>query len=192
MIITCDGCETKYLLSDEKVPTDGIRVKCPKCRYVWRLNPPTHGVDSDFEVSGSGFSGQAAAPEQPERGWASMGEQSTVVSEKPEPPMMEEQVEITEEKPEVAPEEPVDNPELRKKRERARRQARVFASDILIYNREKRDGGLANGDLMTALGPEIKKAWEAYKVKVGPEIPEASDYFREALNEILADGEKIF
>ena len=70
--------------------------------------------------------------------------------------------------------------------------ARVFVSDILVYNKEKRDKGLANGDLMTVLGPEIKKAWEAYKEKVGSNFVESTDYFREALNEILANGEKVF
>jgi predicted Zn finger-like uncharacterized protein len=192
MIITCEGCETKYLLSDEKVPDKGIRVRCPKCRFVWRLSPPAHGVDSDFEVSGSDFTDSGSVVEQPQGGWASGGQPSTVVTEHPETPMEEERVELGEERPEAKPEEPTDSPELRKKKGRARRQARVFASDILVYNREKRDKGLANGDLMTALGPEIKKAWEAYKEKVGPEIPEASNYFREALNEILADGEEVF
>ena len=56
----------------------------------------------------------------------------------------------------------------------------------------QRDNGLKNGDLMTALGPEIKKAWEAYKEKVGPDLVESSDYFRDALNDILAEGQKIF
>jgi hypothetical protein len=70
--------------------------------------------------------------------------------------------------------------------------ARVFVSDILVYNKDKRDKGLASGELMTVLGPEIKKAWEAYKEKIGPNVVESTDYFREALNEILADGQKVF
>ncbi|HUV37158.1 MAG TPA: hypothetical protein VMX58_09505, partial [Patescibacteria group bacterium] len=70
--------------------------------------------------------------------------------------------------------------------------ARVFASDILEYNRDKRNQGLERGDLMTVLGPEIKRAWEAYKQKVGPELVESSNYFRDALNDILADGRNVF
>jgi hypothetical protein len=61
-----------------------------------------------------------------------------------------------------------------------------------VYNKDKRDKGLASGDLMTVLGPEIKKAWEAYKEKIGPTVVESNDFFREALNEILADGQKVF
>ena len=81
---------------------------------------------------------------------------------------------------------------MKKKRERAKRLARVYVSDILVYNQEKRDRGLADGDLMTVLGSEIKKAWEAYKEKIGSEVSESSVYFRTALNDILADGQQVF
>jgi hypothetical protein len=75
---------------------------------------------------------------------------------------------------------------------RARRLARVLVSDILCYNQEKRDQALIDGQLMTMLGDEIKKSWELYKDKVGPELANSTDYFKEALNEILADGQKVF
>jgi predicted Zn finger-like uncharacterized protein len=75
---------------------------------------------------------------------------------------------------------------------RAKRLARVLVSDILCYNQEKRDQALIDGKLMTALGDEIKKSWELYKEKIGPELANSTDYFKEALNEILADGQKVF
>lgn len=76
--------------------------------------------------------------------------------------------------------------------DRARRLARVLVSDILCYHREKRDQALLDGNLMTALGDEIKKSWELYKQKVGPELANSTDHFKQALNEILADGQKLF
>jgi hypothetical protein len=76
--------------------------------------------------------------------------------------------------------------------DRARRLARVLVSDILCYHREKRDQALLDGNLMTALGDEIKKSWELYKQKVGPDLANSTDYFKQALNEILADGQKLF
>jgi hypothetical protein len=76
--------------------------------------------------------------------------------------------------------------------DRARRLARVLVSDILCYHREKRDQALLDGNLLTALGDEIKKSWELYKEKVGPELANSTDYFKQALNEILADGQKLF
>ena len=102
-----------------------------------------------------------------------------------------EEIEVPAAEPPAVEQAPEDA-ELRKNKERARRLARVFASDILEYNREKRDQALAKGDLLAVLGPEIKKAWEAYKQKIGRDLVESSDYFRDALNDILADGQNIF
>jgi predicted Zn finger-like uncharacterized protein len=190
MIVTCDGCQTKYLLGDEKVPDNGIRVRCPKCRFVWRLLPPAE-AESAFDVSSSDFASSPPVEEEgPKGGWASMdGVKESVLTET-EP--RTEEVEIPLRDVDVQQEKEAESPEKRKKRDRARRLARVFVSDILIYNKEKRDRGLANGDLMTALGPEIKKAWEAYKEKIGSDVSESSEYFRMALNEILAEGQEIF
>ncbi len=75
---------------------------------------------------------------------------------------------------------------------KARRLARALVSDILVYNRDKRDNALANGTLVQALGQEIKKSWELYKERVTPEVATETNYFKEALNDILAEGQKIF
>ena len=75
---------------------------------------------------------------------------------------------------------------------RAKRLARVLVSDILCYNQEKRDQALADGNLVSVLGDEIKKSWELYKDKVGADVANSTNYFKEALNEILADGQKVF
>jgi predicted Zn finger-like uncharacterized protein len=78
------------------------------------------------------------------------------------------------------------------KHEKARRLARVLASDIAIYNREKRERGIREGNLVAVLGYEIKKSWEIYKERVGADFANATPYFRDALNEMLAEGKKIF
>ena len=80
----------------------------------------------------------------------------------------------------------------RLKHERARRFARVLASDIAIYNKEKRDRGVKDGNLVAVLGYEIKKSWEVYKERVTPELANSTPYFRDALNEMLAEGKKVF
>jgi len=82
--------------------------------------------------------------------------------------------------------------EDRAKHEKARRLARVLASDIAIYNREKKDRGIKEGNLVAMLGYEIKKSWEVYKERVGAEFANSTPYFRDALNEMLAEGKKIF
>ncbi len=80
----------------------------------------------------------------------------------------------------------------RSKDDRAKRLARVLVSDILCYNQDRRDQALEDGTLMTVLGEEIKKSWELYKEKVGPDLANSTNYFKEALNEILADGQEVF
>jgi hypothetical protein len=68
----------------------------------------------------------------------------------------------------------------------------VLVSDVLVYNQPVRDRALSEGTLASALGSEITKAWELYKSKVSPEVVASTTYFKDALNEILAGGEKIF
>ena len=80
----------------------------------------------------------------------------------------------------------------RSKDDRAKRLARVLVSDILCYNQDRRDQALEDCTLMTVLGEEIKKSWELYKEKVGPDLANSTNYFKEALNEILADGQEVF
>ncbi len=189
MIVTCDSCRTKYLLGNERVPLKGIRVRCPKCRYVWKLVPAVD--ESVFEISSNEFLSEAPAVEPQKGEWASLEQSLSAIAGSMAQPMKEDIV-IPEEKTQAPKEKAAETPELKMKRERSKRLARVFVSDILVYNQEKRDKGLASGDLMTVLGPEIKKAWEAYKDKVGREFVQSTDYFRDALNEILADGQKIF
>jgi predicted Zn finger-like uncharacterized protein len=83
-------------------------------------------------------------------------------------------------------------PEEKARHEKARRLARVLASDIAIYNREKKDRGLSDGNLVAVLGYEIKKSWEIYKERVGADFANSTPYFRDALNDLLAEGKKIF
>jgi predicted Zn finger-like uncharacterized protein len=197
MIVSCDGCQTKYRLGNDKVPNTGIRVRCPKCRFVWRLTPPPAAIDTGIEITSNEFSSGVPLAEAPAGNWGAPDQQrAAAVMMESEPSMMEEEVEISGADPALAaqPEEPAvdETPEMKKKRERAKRLARVFVSDILVYNQDKRDRGLADGDLMTVLGAEIKKAWEAYKEKIGSDVTESSEYFRTALNDILADGQQVF
>jgi hypothetical protein len=80
----------------------------------------------------------------------------------------------------------------RRSRDKARMLARALVSDILVYNQDLRDKALEEGNLLEALGSEIKKSWELYKDKVTPEVANSTTHFRDALNEILAGGQKLF
>jgi predicted Zn finger-like uncharacterized protein len=168
MIIQCEGCASKYFLPESKIPAAPVKVRCPQCHAVFRLVPPRQNVVAAAKES---VISSAAKPSTPLEG--------TSKSAAMEP----------------AAEKKVPKPGASKSgREdaRAKRLARVLVSDILCYNQDKRDQALVDGNLMTVLGDEIKKSWELYKEKVGPEVANSTSYFKEALNEILADGQKVF
>ncbi|UCD23929.1 MAG: hypothetical protein JSW51_13005, partial [Gemmatimonadota bacterium] len=76
--------------------------------------------------------------------------------------------------------------------QKARRLARALVSDMIVYQPKKRQDALEAGTLKEAFEEEIKKSWEEYVQQVGEELAESSDFFAEALNDILAGGRKVF
>ncbi len=76
--------------------------------------------------------------------------------------------------------------------QKARRLARALISDLVVYYPDRRQEGLRSGTLKEAFGEEIKKSWEEYRDQVGAEIAESTTYFNDALNDILAGGEKLW
>ncbi len=191
MIVACNGCETKYSLPDENVPVKGIRVRCPKCKFVWKLKA-AYSNKPDFDRSTGGFNTESSQTVNAEVWNDEIEDKEVSAGGEIERGSGFEEVDLEESAPSEEHTCQQDTNEERNKKERAKRLARVFVSDILVYNQEKRDKALSEGNLMSALGPEIKKGWEGYKEKIGPGIAQSSDYFKDALNEILADGQKIF
>ena len=172
MIIQCEGCASKYFLPQSKIPEKPVKVRCPQCRAVFTLVPPIPqnvvAAPSESVVS----SPAAAAPPE------TIEPAAPAAAVEPGEP--------------AAPATPKRDGKPSKKEQRAQRLARVLVSDILCYNQEKRDRALADGTLMAALGDEIKKSWELYKEKVGADVAKSTNFFKEALNEILADGQEVF
>ncbi|HEU4563224.1 MAG TPA: hypothetical protein VFS05_01200 [Gemmatimonadaceae bacterium] len=75
---------------------------------------------------------------------------------------------------------------------KARRLARALVSDIVAYFPDKQREGLQNGTLKALFREEIKKSYEEYVEQVGRDFAENTAHFREALNEVLAGGAKVF
>ncbi|RKZ19057.1 hypothetical protein DRQ17_01910 [bacterium] len=88
---------------------------------------------------------------------------------------------------------PADWPEEKKQKHRhAKRLARSLAKDLLLYHKDKIEQGLRDGNLKQLLGEEIKKSWDFYKKNVDPEVLQTTSYFKDALNDIIGKGRKIF
>ncbi len=234
MIIQCQGCAARYFLPEERVPHDPIRVRCPKCRAVFTLEPrrepvaaPGGGAGEPAAVDARAAAAAMPPLETPAGPAVGTPTEGAAASAPPEPPVVDTSAPEaaaathapdaaatptapgTPDSAEPTPagtDAPAAAPETsgagakparrarggRSPEDRAKRLARVLVSDILCYNRETRDEALRNGNLMEALGEEIRKSWELYKEKVGPELASSTNYFKEALNEILADGQDVF
>jgi hypothetical protein len=75
---------------------------------------------------------------------------------------------------------------------KARRLARALISDLVTYYPQRHEEGLRDGTLPTVFGEEVRKSYEEYVEKIGRDFAESSSHFRDALNEILARGQRVF
>jgi len=75
---------------------------------------------------------------------------------------------------------------------RAQRIARALVSDIVAYHKQRVEETLASGTIRSAFREEILKSWDEYMAQVGPELAKGTPFFRDALNDILARGQRVF
>ena len=192
MITTCTVCQARYQLDAEKIPARVIKVRCPACSGVFSLDGTQIQrveplVTSAFETNTAPSPTPtpaprpvvAATPPVPAPAPPAAAVESVAPSAAPSVAVMDA----------PAPSRPTGG---RRRRSKEEMLARALVSDIKVYNRELYDTAKAEGNMLEALGAEIKKSWELYKEKVTPEVANSTEHFREALNEILAEGEKIF
>lgn len=76
--------------------------------------------------------------------------------------------------------------------ERAARLARVLVSDMIAYHPDRHRRSLAEGTLSQEFDDEIQKSWSEYVDQVGKDLAETTPYFRDALNQVLAQGAEVF
>lgn len=187
MITSCTVCQARYQLEDDKVPRRVIRVRCPACGGVFSLDGTRLGQERPLRA--------APPPELPTTGHAASRQPAAVPTgsrgarpaDAPQPHVSSAPAAVAEP---AAPVAPAAAPRRRRCKEEM--LARALVSDILVYNRDLRDTALREGNLLEALGGEIKKSWELYKEKVTPEVANSTSHFRDALNEILAEGQDLF
>lgn len=220
MNVTCPGCATVFRVDPAKVPERGVRARCSVCGGLIAVrrpdlaapaSPPPPAVVAPPPVEPPPVP-ETATPEPPP---------PPPVAEPPAPPPERPplvtpdvplsalpgsgRAEAVEEPPVAPPGAPApqagsqaapgrfSNPFLQQDPStRARRLARALVSDLVVYHPEKRQRGLAEGNLKELFAEEIRKSWEEYVEQVGEELAGTTPYFTEALNEILAEGEQLF
>jgi predicted Zn finger-like uncharacterized protein len=185
MIVECSTCHTKYNIDENKIPANGVKVRCRKCSNIIYIKkaPPVEekvpGLVTDEEVSLVG------APPPPEM----EKPPSLVLPQKAEA----ERKAIEESIERKLPTLPEDLSEEDKKwHARARRLAKALASDLVLYNKARVEQGMRDGTIAKLLGPEIRRSWEYYCQQIPKHIIESTDYFKEQLNTIVGRGKKIF
>ena len=62
----------------------------------------------------------------------------------------------------------------------------------MTYFPRKREEGLRDGTLKQLFKEEITKSYEEYVLQVGKEFAETTTHFQDALNDILASGQRAF
>lgn len=185
MITTCTDCHARYRLEAERVPQRKIRVRCPSCRGVFVLDGTARTEEAAVPVHETRPAFQPSV--EPPR--------AQPAPSRPQPAPMAGHAPAAEVVRSAAPTGTavLDQPAApRRRRSKEEMLARALVSDIKVYNRDAYERAKAEGNLLDALGPEIKKSWELYKEKVTPEVAGSTDYFRDALNEILAEGRNVF
>lgn len=107
----------------------------------------------------------------------------------PEEPVMEK----IEQKAEVQikPEAITGKPLFDEKIERAKRLARTIMSDIYLYNTAKADESIRNNNFYSVFVAEIKEGLKLYENRISQEVRAQGDFFRDAIENFIANKKKI-
>ena len=172
MNLACPECDTLYRVDPDRIPAGGVTTRCRECETLFRVDDtlgPTPAGESVVAARAASPTAEREPEEAAEAGGA-LREPSAAEAESGKAPVF-------------GPQDPDT---------RARRLARALVSDIKVYHPEKWEASNAAGTLRKDFRDEILKSWEEYVEQVGEEMAKKTPYFRDALNEILARGERVF
>src|SRR5438552_696390 len=215
MNVTCPSCETVYRVDPAKVPAGGVRARCAVCSNVFPVNASVAAATAAVSAG----SGPAVAPRPPAPPRAppappapptpapapprtpAMPRFSGPIAAPPPPPPAPAPAAPAAPAPPAgagpgqrmtSPLRPVNPFMVQDPKQKARRLARALVSDLVVYHPEKRQQGLRDGTLPQLFKDEIEKSWREYVEQVGAELAKTTSFWAEALNEILAGGNKVF
>jgi predicted Zn finger-like uncharacterized protein len=163
MNVACPECGSVYRLDPAKVPAGGARTRCRECAAPFLVEADATAGPGEVAVGG-----RVAAPAGATEAGSAAGEPASPIPPDPRafgPP----------------------DPEVR-----AGRLARALVSDIKVSNRDRWEKSRAAGTLRKDFRDEIVQSWEDYVRQVGETMAKRTPFFRQALNDILADGERVF
>lgn len=204
MNVSCPECKTVFRVDPEKVPAAGVRARCSVCAAVFRVErepvqvPPSPApqvmIARPAPVNEPVRVVAPPAPPAAPPAFVEVPPPSRAPARPAEPAVVAARTESFAPPPAVttAPTRPVNPFLAQDPMAKARRLARALVSDIVVYNPAKRRDGLRDGSLKALFEEEIRKSWEEYIDQVGRDIADSTTFFTDALNEILADGQRVF
>ncbi len=181
MNAACPHCNTVFRVDPAKVPAGGARVRCSICRGVFQV-----GADAPAQPAAVGA---VAAPASPSLAAAPAEAPAPPAVEAPRPAVAAAPAAPAPAVPRAGAPSPFGASDPAAK---ARRLARALVSDIVTYHPDRREAALRDGTLKREFKEEIKKSWEEYVQQVGQETAQGTTFFRDALNDILARGQRVF
>ena len=212
--VTCPSCSQSFPVDSAKVPAGGVKARCSSCGGIFRVEKPVESAPATVappqpaslpaleNIQVVPPAAPAARPPRsvdlppipPSRPAAPPPAPPRAAPPRPAPPP-----------PRPAPPPPPPAPEptpaggtfrfgKRDPTDKAKRLARVLVSDMIMYNAERHRNALENGTLVKDFEDEIDKSWKEFVEQVGAEMADGPgrEFWREALNDILAKGERLF
>jgi len=196
MVITvsCPSCAATFPVDSDKVPVGGVNARCSECRRVFRVERPVEPPPfiaeplPGFESSGFEGGGYEAADADFTVVTGAVPAPEPTFAAPPPPPLPP---------PPPAPEAPEPPPGSfrfgkRDPSDKARRLARVLVSDMIMYNADRHERALAAGTLKQDFEDEIARSWKEYVDQVGEQMASGNSFWLDALNDVLAKGQKVF
>jgi predicted Zn finger-like uncharacterized protein len=209
MNIRCPHCQTVFRVNPDRIPPAGVRARCARCGDSFTVTPPKPATTLGGAPAAQPQPAAPAAPPPasfgaprpappppPPPAYAAPPPAYNAPARPSAPPFARPATPPAEEasRPAAAPAATATRSPFgqRDPNARAERIARALVSDIVAYHPERRDASLEAGTLRTEFREEIMKSWEEYVAQVGQPLAKSTPYFREALNAILAKGQKLF
>ncbi len=173
MNVACPECTHVYRVDPARVGGVEVRTRCRECGAPFHV-----ATDPEEAMAGTVATVRPAPHSAPERHDATASASDSVA---PAPPTAT---------PSPGPGAPVFGPQ--DPQTRARRLARALVSDIKVYNQKRWADSRAAGTLRKDFRDEIMKSWDEYVEQVGEGMAKGTPFFRDALNDILGGGERVF
>lgn len=181
MIVRCPDCLTKYEIAAGRVPDEGIRVRCPKCKAVFPVSrtsaeerePLSFRAPEPPPVPAPESVRAPVAAAAPSPGGSPDGAAIATAAAEGEAPMPRASRRITD--PQVA-----------------RRLARAILQEMLLARRQEHRAALAEGSVLSRFGPSVLACRGLYDEKLSPDLPEGDAIFLDAVRDVVGEGTPLF